>query len=298
MGGDGGVIAANRKFLRQCGDGFLNNTQTEAVDEREQKQLRTKVCAVSNERLQEPIVVCELGYLYNKDAVLSALLDRTLDPTFAHLRGLKDLIEPKLTANRAYDESDSESPPYMCPITFQEFTGRYPFSIIRSTGWVISDRAIAEVGIEGLQAEYGPFVQDDVMRLAPDKDEQQQLRQRMETRREQLKAAKAKLKGEKAKLKGEKRALAAGEGAEAAVDAAAAEGHEGSKKKHKKAAKAAAQQAAGATARPAVASRSVTEAEAAVRAQKASSAVYGSLFGKHKPTATELFASGKAACPI
>lgn len=42
-------------------------------------------------------MVCELGYLYNKDAVLSALLDRTLDPTFEHLRGLKDLMAPKVS---------------------------------------------------------------------------------------------------------------------------------------------------------------------------------------------------------
>jgi Rtf2 RING-finger len=55
-----------------------------------------QVCAVSNEKLQLPIVTCELGYLYNKDAVLTALLERTLNPTFAHLRGLKDLIELKV----------------------------------------------------------------------------------------------------------------------------------------------------------------------------------------------------------
>jgi Rtf2 RING-finger len=144
MGGDGGVIAANRKFLRQCGDAFLTEQQklAQGVDQRERKQLRSQVqcivdapvalainkpfpfslcstsscssntgmhsrvcvllpfyrqvCAVSNEKLQLPIVTCELGYLYNKDAVLTALLERTLNPTFAHLRGLKDLIELKV----------------------------------------------------------------------------------------------------------------------------------------------------------------------------------------------------------
>ena len=43
MGGDGGVIAANRKYLRQCGDCFLEEGPKEIVDQRERKQLRTQV---------------------------------------------------------------------------------------------------------------------------------------------------------------------------------------------------------------------------------------------------------------
>jgi hypothetical protein len=45
MGGDGGVIAANRKFLRQCGDAFLTEQQklAQGVDQRERQQLRSQV---------------------------------------------------------------------------------------------------------------------------------------------------------------------------------------------------------------------------------------------------------------
>jgi Rtf2 RING-finger len=80
-----------------------------------------QVCAVSNEKLQLPIVTCELGYLYNKDAVLTALLERTLNSTFAHLRGLKDLIELKVTLLLYYHTSANSAPLHcrICPMHSQ-----------------------------------------------------------------------------------------------------------------------------------------------------------------------------------
>jgi len=44
---------------------------------------------------------------------------------------------------------------YICPVTRLEWTPRQPFVIIRTTGWVMSDRAIREVGIGNLQVGEG-----------------------------------------------------------------------------------------------------------------------------------------------
>lgn len=56
---------------------------------KQQQIIRTHHCALSGERLTEPIVACELGSMYNKEAVISALLDRTLNVKFNYIRGLK-----------------------------------------------------------------------------------------------------------------------------------------------------------------------------------------------------------------
>lgn len=37
-------------------------------------------------------MACELGNLFNKEAVLTALLERTLNPAFAHIRSTWGLL--------------------------------------------------------------------------------------------------------------------------------------------------------------------------------------------------------------
>lgn len=54
--------------------------------------IRSRCCAASNELLTQPIVACELGNLFNKEAVLTALLERTLNPAFAHIRSTWGLL--------------------------------------------------------------------------------------------------------------------------------------------------------------------------------------------------------------
>lgn len=45
-----------------------------------------------------------------------------------------------------------------------EFNGIQPFVFIWSTGWVLSEKAVREIGVEGLNAEYGPFSESDIIR--------------------------------------------------------------------------------------------------------------------------------------
>jgi hypothetical protein len=53
---------------------------------------RVNTCAQSGSCLRNPIVACELGYMFNKDDLINALLDKALNPSFSHIRGLKVLI--------------------------------------------------------------------------------------------------------------------------------------------------------------------------------------------------------------
>eukprot|EP01035_Chromulina_nebulosa_P024129 gene24129-31352_t len=200
MGGDGGVIANQRKYLRSCAE--AKTTEAEVV-ERDALIERTKFCSFSSQPLTEPIVACQLGLLYNKEALLNALIDKSLhdnntnintntnttNNNFNHIRGLRDVKDLKLTVNLNYSTSNDASM-YICPITREEFNGLHSFVVIWSTGFVISEKALKEMGIGGLQADFGPFTSEDVVKLLPTSDEVPIILKKLNDNRENEKVSK------------------------------------------------------------------------------------------------------------
>lgn len=143
-----------------------------------------------------------MGNLYNKEAVITAILDKTLSEAFPHIRGLKDLKTLEFTDNPRCNEGNVETiddhiPLFICPVTRQEFNGIHPFHAIWSTGKVLSDKAIKEMGTEALQSEYGPFSAIDMVRLIPGDHEMDEQRAAMHRRREQQPSNSKKHKKEK-----------------------------------------------------------------------------------------------------
>ncbi|CAN0398798.1 unnamed protein product, partial [Phaeothamnion confervicola] len=144
MGGDGGCIAVNRRFLPQGGGDDVPAAIAKAAQlkGREIAAIRTKVCSLSNEALREPVVADELGNLFNKDAVLTALLEKRVPAAFAHVRGLRDLVECRLTRNAAAETTETAErdlqpgqvrpSAYVCPLTLLEFSGQHPFVVLRT----------------------------------------------------------------------------------------------------------------------------------------------------------------------
>ncbi len=201
MGGDGGVYAVQRKYLRHgnTGDGMGEKEKKAVANSSESNRDAVTTCALSKEPLRDHVVACELGYMYNKDTVLTNMLEKTLNPTYGHLRGLKDIVEVKWTK--------SDDGKIICPVTLSELTSGNPFCVIFTTGRVLSTRAIREVGIDGLQEEYGPFSKDDIVRLAPSPEERIEMRSRLIARRQHLKEekrAKKELKRQREYKKGER----------------------------------------------------------------------------------------------
>lgn len=133
--------------------------------------------------------------MYNTEAVITALLEKNIPTALSHVRGMKDLKKLKLFSNQNYSavkEVDGEQPArYSCPITKMEFNGNHPFVAIWTTGYVISEKAIKELGIDALQEEYGPFSSDDVVRLIPTSFEIEAQTTLMLARRSKRKAEKA-----------------------------------------------------------------------------------------------------------
>ena len=76
---------------------------------------------------------CVLHRLYNKEAVLMALLDKASLPEVAgHLRSLKDVTVLQLSLNPSFRPSaqadahhNTLTSQYACPVTGLEMNGRY-----------------------------------------------------------------------------------------------------------------------------------------------------------------------------
>ncbi|KAL7529456.1 hypothetical protein ACHAWF_002982 [Thalassiosira exigua] len=182
------------------------------------------------------IVACPHGKLYRREAVLEALLRRSQmgggeGALGSHIRGMRDLHPVRFhvikasssQASNSNGDGASRSYAAACPITGSDIgSGNVPsFLIVRSKAKdkkkaekedevasnpnVLSERAIKEMGIPGLQAEYGPFEERDMIRLAPPKtggvfDE---IQRRWEERMEEDRSAKLKKKKDKKRKRGE-----------------------------------------------------------------------------------------------
>lgn len=208
MGGDGGVIATNRRYMRGAGSadhtGDSKRASASAIAEAERESISEtmKSCSITGSKLNynEEIVVCPYGKLYGKEAAVKALLRRLEDDGKDsatstnmdlgwHVRGLKDLkpvqFQFQTIASTAKNGKTAKVP--VCPITSIELNGLQPaFLIVKKKikkkkkkdknkddeekegqPNVLSEKAMKQMGTDALQEEYGPFEQEDLIRLAP-----------------------------------------------------------------------------------------------------------------------------------
>mmetsp|Transcript_8474 Transcript_8474/g.12715 ORF Transcript_8474/g.12715 Transcript_8474/m.12715 type:complete len:341 (+) Transcript_8474:146-1168(+) len=217
MGGDGGVVATNRTYMRGAGsashtaDSKRASASAIAEAERESIAETMKSCAITGSKLNynEEIVVCPYGKLYGREAAVKALLRRlegeknggngSNDNDSAstntnlgwHVRGLKDLKTVRFQTTEIKTKNGETQKVPVCPITSIELNGLQPaFLIVKKKMKkkkkkkdknndeqqeteaedqpnVLSEKAIKQMGADALQEEYGPFEQEDLIRLAP-----------------------------------------------------------------------------------------------------------------------------------
>jgi hypothetical protein len=210
MGGDGGCVANNRRYMRGAGlpttsSNVKNERETVSAAERERQHIGMTTCALSGRSLLEcsssasGVVACPYGKMYCRESAIQALLRRRRPRDHSqqeeeqrlnhdlglHVRGIKDLFPVRLhfasPSSSAGMNHKSKIP--SCPITGIELNGSVPaFLIVQSKKSktnriesvdeqqhpnVLSEKAIKEMGMEGLQAEYGPFDAEDLIRLVP-----------------------------------------------------------------------------------------------------------------------------------
>lgn len=106
---------------------------------------------------------CELGKLYNKDAVIEFLLDRSAfgdgEEICGHIRSLKDVKTLSLTANPAPKSGSPDSGVdrglFVCPLNLKEMTGVVPFVYLSTCGCVFSQAGLKAVSTGTPASEKG-----------------------------------------------------------------------------------------------------------------------------------------------
>lgn len=162
MGGDGGVIASNRRYMRGAGTADhtgdekynssgttkgQNNTTGDALE-------RIRTCAITKSPFVfsssatattggggSIIVACPYGRLYHKEAAIESLLRSHRTELGDHVRGLKDLfnvrfhtITTKNKRNHNNNNATTTTTSPACPVTGVEFNGHIPAILLVQIG--------------------------------------------------------------------------------------------------------------------------------------------------------------------
>lgn len=131
MGNDGGSIPKRVDLVREKAKEIRRDTLTI-------NQNRSMHCAISNERFTPPVMVCRLGYLYNKEILLRCLVDKTMPKLFSHIRNLKCIKEVRVGKN----EDETSAFPLLCPLSRLPFNGIEKFVVIWKCGCMISEKTL------------------------------------------------------------------------------------------------------------------------------------------------------------
>jgi hypothetical protein len=193
------------------------------VNPAEELLARWTRCHLSNERLAEPVVADELGSLFNKEAIVAALLTKSVPSALGHITSIKQLVTLKLdpvlrrggggdggpVAAKGSGGAPAAAADWQCPVTGLEMNGRARFVVHRPTGAVLAERALKEAPAAVEELLGGPWSADDLTVVNPAGDELQRAKE----------ALAAKLAAERAKKLAKKLAKKGGAAAAAAAGA-------------------------------------------------------------------------------
>jgi len=208
MGCDGGTIPTRDELVK-------TKKKPEQKDPNSVRLYKWQHCALTQEPLQKPVVACELGRMYNKEAIIEKLLNAKSEGTSSdrdrvaeHIRNLKDVKELQLEPNPAFKGNgsivgdggynDTDKAQWICPLTTQEMNGRFPFVFDWSDGKVLSKKAYKMLK----EDKASTISEENLIILNPEWGEKDAdlMRTKMDARRARVKALKKAAKEGKRKL--------------------------------------------------------------------------------------------------
>nr|XP_015839187.1 PREDICTED: protein RTF2 homolog [Tribolium castaneum] len=184
MGCDGGTIPRRNELVKV-------KQKPETKDHTSHLIFQWRYCNLSQQLLQRPIVTCGLGKLYNKSAIIEAMINKESLPN--HIKTLKDVLDLNLTRNPEFREDAImriEISPYICPVTGLEMSGKFRFVALWSCGCVFAERALKNVEMKACPKCQKCFDKSDILELNPDFSAEETMKERMEVRKRRKKSAK------------------------------------------------------------------------------------------------------------
>lgn len=170
---------------------MYSERKPDKVDPNEQRLSKWSNCALSNEPLREPCVIDRLGSVFNKEALVEALLGKKLPKEFGHIKGLKDMINVRFSMAPGAVEP-GENAQLQCPITGLEFNGKYRFLALRNCGHVLSAKALKMVKSSACLVCHEEFKESDKIVINGSEEEVEELRERAEEERAKTREKKVK----------------------------------------------------------------------------------------------------------
>lgn len=215
-GGDGGSTGAESRSAYLA---MYAGKKYDKVDPEEERLAKWTACQLSGMPLQPPCVCDELGNLFNKDAVIHALIEKNMPKSLLHITSLKHVIDIKLEPAR--DAATGAAVLFACPVMGVPMSGKSRFVVVRrggqGAGVVVSERALKELPEVVKEVAGGEWAAEDVLPLNPVGEELEALKEAAVARREAERAEKKAKKAAKAGNGGTKRqaaAVASGAGAQ------------------------------------------------------------------------------------
>lgn len=208
MGGDGGQVIDRATMVKTKGWGLtkgsgdryaaslgeMNSYMQMVFEDRglgnlERHRVRMSTCMISQEALRDPVVACRLGNLYNKEAVISALLNRKMPKDLSHIRALKDVKQCLITWKE--DEKEDGRKRMVCPLSREDLdNGSARAVVIWPSGAVIAAKSLKEMKMKECPVTSKAYdAEKDVIPLAPDGEELQKLRERLPAKKRKAQAA-------------------------------------------------------------------------------------------------------------
>lgn len=192
-GGDGGATGAES---RDCYLKMYADKKPDKIDPNEIRLSKWLNCTLSNEPLKHPVVIDKLGNLFNKEALVEALLKKQVPKQFGYIKGLKDMIPIELSAIPGMEDSGlGGGTRFQCPISGFEFNGKYKFFALRTCGHVFSAKALKEVKSSACLVCHKEFTENDRIVINGNEDEVAALKERMMEENAKLKDNKKLKKG-------------------------------------------------------------------------------------------------------
>jgi len=198
MGCDGGTIPRRDELVRL-------KKKPETKDKDSERIFRWRHCSLTQQKLQQPIVMCGLGRLYSKQNVIEQLLGNGMPESCSHIKTLKDIKDLKLTANPAYSAEDDKNAPFICALIGLEMSGQFRFAALWTCGCVFSERALKQLKLNICSICQTPYTEQDIVILNGSEEDVDAMRTKMEARLARMKAEK---KDKKIKVKKEPEATA------------------------------------------------------------------------------------------
>lgn len=121
MGADGGTIPKRCELIKK-------KKKSEKLDKNMKNAAKWRTCQMSQQKLKKPIVADRLGRMYSKEAVIEAILNKTIPQSCVHIKGMKashyirliiflniqdsscfqDVKELRLTDNKDFKDTDKK----------------------------------------------------------------------------------------------------------------------------------------------------------------------------------------------